>query len=122
MEVVDKSYEMWKKRKRSSPKTVTIWGAIGVIIGLCLIFAYWKVGKEGKGFLIAVLTVIIDRIGELFIKTAEQSTASAADPFIFWGFLLVFVAFGIRVWAVFDARGVAQKFQRKFEEESSGNS
>lgn len=78
----------------------------GVIIGLCLIFAYGEVGKSGKGWLIAIGTIVMDRVGILLVRDGGRTSLGLVAV----GVLVSLAALAIRVWAVFDLRRLARRY------------
>lgn len=103
MQSTDRSYVLWKERGEATVRKVTWWAVPGVIIGLFLIFAYGEVGKGGKGWLIAIGTMLMDRVG-LYLRDSGRTSLLAL------GVLVGLAALAIRVWAVFDLRRVARRY------------
>jgi len=120
METTDRSYVLWKQRGEATPRKVTWWAVPGIIIGLFLIFAYGEVGKGGKGWLIAIGTMIMDRVGTVLVRDNARTSLAMVGV----GFLIALVGVAIRVWAVVDVRRLARRYaaMRAAEQSSASDS
>lgn len=99
-------YQLWKKRKMSSPLNITIWGIFGIIFPLLIIVVYYKIGNGAKGGLIFVGVLLLTLLSIRFDILLEDI-----------GFVINILSRCILIWAVFDARNIALKFQNIFKDE-----